>query len=266
VRVGDLLAHEPGGAERTRRHVRAIEQDLCKIDVLVHGTAVIEQDGRRAALAPGDLTFIDLTRPTRWVMSPMRVVAVVFPRALLPLRRDDAARLTAVPIRGDAGTGALVSSVARQLAGNLDEPNPAHGVRLGTGVLDMLAVAMAGRLGRTRELPPDTAQRALLRRIRTFIEVQLGDPTLSPGVIAAAHHISVRQLYNLFALEETTVSRWIQQRRLERCRRDLASAPSAEQTVSAIAARWGLTNAAHFSRLFRAAYGVPPSEYRQLNR
>ncbi|HZC69512.1 MAG TPA: hypothetical protein VE442_02340, partial [Jatrophihabitans sp.] len=25
VRVGDLLAHEPGGAERTRRHVRAIE-------------------------------------------------------------------------------------------------------------------------------------------------------------------------------------------------------------------------------------------------
>jgi AraC-like DNA-binding protein len=34
--------------------------------------------------------------------------------------------------------------------------------------------------------------------------------------------------------------------------------------VSAVAARWGLTNAAHFSRAFRAAYGVSPVEYRRL--
>jgi AraC-like DNA-binding protein len=32
--------------------------------------------------------------------------------------------------------------------------------------------------------------------------------------------------------------------------------------VSAIAARWGLIDAAHFGRLFRAAYGLPPAEYR----
>lgn len=34
--------------------------------------------------------------------------------------------------------------------------------------------------------------------------------------------------------------------------------------MSAIAARWGLTNAAHVSRAFRAAYGVSPVEYRRL--
>jgi AraC-like DNA-binding protein len=33
--------------------------------------------------------------------------------------------------------------------------------------------------------------------------------------------------------------------------------------VSAIAARWGLVDPAHFSRRFRAAYGVPPLEYRR---
>jgi AraC-like DNA-binding protein len=32
--------------------------------------------------------------------------------------------------------------------------------------------------------------------------------------------------------------------------------------VNRIAARWGLTSAAHFSRAFRAAYGVSPLEYR----
>ena len=36
------------------------------------------------------------------------------------------------------------------------------------------------------------------------------------------------------------------------------------QPVSAIAARWGLTNPAHFSRLFRQAYGAPPAAYRSL--
>jgi AraC-like DNA-binding protein len=34
--------------------------------------------------------------------------------------------------------------------------------------------------------------------------------------------------------------------------------------VSAVAARWGLVNAAHFSRAFRAAYGLSPVEYRAM--
>jgi AraC-like DNA-binding protein len=35
------------------------------------------------------------------------------------------------------------------------------------------------------------------------------------------------------------------------------------EPVSAIAARWGLTSAASFSRAFRVAYGVSPVEYRR---
>jgi AraC-like DNA-binding protein len=71
--------------------------------------------------------------------------------------------------------------------------------------------------------------------------------------VAAAHHISLRYQYKLFALEDLTVARLIQQRRLERCRHDLTDAAQATRPVGAIAARWGLTNAGHFSKLFRAA-------------
>jgi AraC-like DNA-binding protein len=49
-----------------------------------------------------------------------------------------------------------------------------------------------------------------------------------------------------------------------RCRRDLLDPALRDRPVSAIAARWGITDPAHFSRLFRATYGVPPSEYRDL--
>jgi AraC-like DNA-binding protein len=98
--------------------------------------------------------------------------------------------------------------------------------------------------------------------MHAFIEHRLGDPELSPGTVAAAHHISLRYLHKLFEGEQTTVADWIRRRRLERSRRDLLDPALRDRPVSATAVRWGLTDPAHFSRLFRAAYGMPPGEYR----
>lgn len=58
------------------------------------------------------------------------------------------------------------------------------------------------------------------------------------------------------------MSAWIRLRRLERCRRDLRDPRAVDRPVSAIAATWGLPDPAHFSRTFRAAYGITPTEYR----
>jgi AraC-like DNA-binding protein len=264
VQVAELTTGRSGGADRTRKHIRRADLDVCKVDVLVRGRGVVEQDGRQAALGPGDLTFVDLSRPVHWTMSAMRTVAVVFPRALLPLDPGEVAGLTAVAIPGDRGTGALVSVMARELARRLDDWDASAGSRLGTAVLDLVTVALADRLDRGGRMPRDAWQRALLLRVHAFIEQRLGDRALTPDAIAAAHHISPRYLYKLFESEQTSVAGWIRRRRLERCRRDLSDLALADRPVSAIAARWGLTSAAHFSRAFRAAYGLAPTEYRLL--
>jgi AraC-like DNA-binding protein len=81
-------------------------------------------------------------------------------------------------------------------------------------------------------------------------------------MIAAENHVSLRYLHKLFETQQMTVAGWIRQRRLERCRRDLRDPALSHLPVSAIAARSGLIDAAHFSRVFRAAYGISPSEYR----
>jgi len=262
VRVAELTIGSEGGARRTARHIRRSDLDICKIDVLARGRGLIVQDDREARLEPGDLSFVDLSRPARWAMSAMQVVAVVFPRTLLPLRRDEVAGLTGTRIPGDRGAGALVSSVARQLAGQLGDYRAADAARLGTAVVDLLTVALAARLDRGEQVPADTRQRALQHRVHGFIERELADPELSPETIAAAHHISVRYLYKLFEPRQPSVAGWIRRRRLERCRRDLLDPALRDRPVSAIAARWGLVNAAHFSRAFRAAYGASPVEYR----
>ncbi|MFB6784621.1 helix-turn-helix domain-containing protein, partial [Streptomyces sp. NPDC056352] len=90
-----------------------------------------------------------------------------------------------------------------------------------------------------------------------------GPPGRSPGAIAAAHNISLRSLHRLFQDQDLTVAGWIRARRLERCRRDLADPLLHSRPVRAIAACWGFTDpTTHFSRAFRAAYGMPPGDYR----
>ncbi len=84
----------------------------------------------------------------------------------------------------------------------------------------------------------------------------------APASIAQAHYISTGHLYTIFSSEGETVSAWIRERRLAHVRRDLVDPVPADRPVSAIAAHWGLTDAAHFSRVFKAEYGQSPSAYR----
>ena len=96
-----------------------------------------------------------------------------------------------------------------------------------------------------------------------MIEANLADPELGPEHVARACFISTRYLYRVFEREGLSVCEWIRSARLDRCRRDLHDPAFADQSIVAIASRWGLPNAQHFSRLFRASYGCSPREYRR---
>jgi AraC-like DNA-binding protein len=262
VTVAELSASGRGGAKRTTTHIRRSDPEMYKVDFLVEGQGVIEQNGRQAALVAGDFSLVNLSRPASWAMDGVRVVGVLFPRSMLPLRGNELDRVTAVRIPGDRGTGALVSSLARQLVRHLDDYEATDGARLGTAVLDLLTAGLATRLDRPEHVPDNTRQRALLTRIRAFIEARLYDPELSPRTIADAHYISVRYLHKLFEAEQATVAEWIRRRRLERCRRDLLDPALRAEPVGAIGMRWGFRDAGHFSRVFRDAFDVPPAEFR----
>lgn len=264
VRVTEVVA-PAAELSRTPKLIRRSDPELYKIDVVARGHVSIDQGARQTRLGPGDFSLLDLSRPAYWTNTEVRMVTVMFPRALLPLRQDELAELTAVRIPGDRGPGRLISTLVRQLPGHLDDHAPADGARLGSSVLDMLTVSLAARLDRQQAAPPAARHRALLTRIHAFVEEQLADPELSPGMIAAAHHISVRYLHRLFEAEDKTVASWIRRRRLERSRLDLLDPALVGRPVSAIGARWGFTSAIHFSRAFRAAYGLPPGEYRMTN-
>ncbi|MEU7021580.1 helix-turn-helix domain-containing protein [Streptomyces sp. NPDC046203] len=123
-----------------------------------------------------------------------------------------------------------------------------------------LATSLATGTAVDTPVDPSAGNRALRARIQAYIDRHLTDADLTPQSIARAHHISLRYLHKLFEGEDATVSRWIQRRRLERSRRDLARYPHV--TIGAVAHRWGFASAAHFSRVFRTAYGMSPRQWR----
>nr|WP_257018985.1 helix-turn-helix domain-containing protein [Streptomyces sp. TLI_235] len=96
---------------------------------------------------------------------------------------------------------------------------------------------------------PARSREALLVRSRQYIEDHLGDPDLCATSIADAFGISVRTLHLAYAGTGTTVSRWIRERRLKICYRELSRA-AGHTTVTDIAFRWGFNNTGHFSTAF----------------
>jgi AraC-like DNA-binding protein len=248
---------------RTAQSIRASDPEYYKLGLQVSGYSVVYQDCREAALTPGDFALYDTSRPyTLSFDQSYRMMVVMFPRTLLRLPEQPVAALTARRISGRQGIGALLSPFLVGLGRQLTESNPAVDVHLGDAVLDLLAATFAEQLQLGSLVSPETHRRALTLKIHAFISERLGDAELSPTQIAAAHHISLRYLHRLFEGEGHTVNGWIRSQRLERCRRDLTDPRHTGTSVSAIAAHWGLPNPAHFSRLFKAAYGAAPGEYR----
>lgn len=247
---------------RTSRLIAAERGDYFKLGLQGRGGSVLVQDGRGAVLRPGDFTIYDTTRPYTFSFDdPCELLVLIFPRAMLGLSARDVARITATRFSGATGLGGLISSFLARAADVLDDVDVRDNHRLGTNVLDLLTTALAGHLD-VRPTDPDTVRRALFARSLAYIDEHLGEACLTPDRIAAAQHISTRYLHKLFHAEGTTVSAWIRRRRLEACSHDLRDPIHANRSVSAIAARWGLPDAAHFSRLFRATYGLSPRDYR----
>ena len=264
VNVGSVLTSTPHSVHRTPGLIRRGSSELYRVVLAISGGLRLAQEDKTARLLPGEFAIYDFARPYELVYdSAVRLAVFGFPRDLLALPADTAAAMTAVPITADVTAAALAAPFLTRIAADFESYQPASAARLCTVLMDLVAAAVAERADAEGSLPPDSRERTLLLAMHAFIERHLGDADLTPAAVASAHHVSLRQLHRLFETQETTVAAWIRHRRLERCRRDLADPGLVAMPVSAVAARWGLADAAHFSRLFRAAYGLAPAEYRR---
>ncbi|MFH9726752.1 AraC family transcriptional regulator [Streptomyces sp. NPDC017254] len=260
------VAYSPLRSRRTPALIRRGDPEQYQLGLVTKGAMSLVQNGNSCDAAVGDLVFWDTSRPSdaRYVSEgdPGQLVILQLPRDVLPVRANRLDGLLARRIPGDSGVAAVLVAFLRSLVAHGGECAPDELRRLGTTAIDLAAACLAHGTDTEERLPAEVRARALIRRIHVFIEYNLGDPELTPVAVAAHHSLSVRTLHQLFTGEGETVQARIRRRRLERCRDELERPEFRTWPVQAIAARWGFSGPAVFSRSFREAYGVSPSEFR----
>ncbi|MEV0185948.1 helix-turn-helix domain-containing protein [Streptomyces sp. NPDC050625] len=262
--LGAIAAYRVSGTpqvvRRTPRAVRQTPIDLLKVCVQLSGHATVCQDDREIPIAPGQMAIYDTARPYHLCLEQQWSCAVMaFPRNALslPERMVVASMNRAHPLAD--GPGAVLAGFVSSAVLRREPISGTSANRLGEAGLHLVAAALSD----AAPSGSDGAADALRLRILHYIRAHLAEPDLTQGRIAAVHHMSPRTLHRLFERESCTVTDYIRSRRLEAAMRDLADPLLADRSIAAIAAHWCFASQAHFTRAFRAKYGVNPSAARR---
>lgn len=247
--------------ERNEKLIARGGSGMFKVGLLLRGSGLLTQDNREVLLQRGDIVVYDTDRPYTLIFDDdVSNFVMMFPKSRLDLPERMMNQLTATSLTTSNSLSSIVSPYLGQLATHLDRISGSVGAKLARHSVDLVGTLFASVLNVALE--EQDPRQVLLGTVREYIEENLSDPELGPSSIAAAHYISTRHLHGLFQEQDTSISRWIRVRRLERCSADLVDPLYRSRPISAVAARWGFVDASHFSRIYKTHFGESPSDVR----
>lgn len=253
------IASTSQSVSRTAAIIEKFPQTYYKFTVMEQGSGVFVQDGREAVLNAGDMTIYATDLPYTLVFDKdVRVTVLMFPKDMLHLPTALVKSVAGTRILGSSGIGSVVRPYVSALAARIGEMDGPAGGRLLRS-----AVGLVGELIEPLGVDDGDRHSRLRREVLDFVEANLSDPELDPAQVAAAHFVSLRRLYCAFEGTGINVAALIRSRRLERCFEELIDSRLRGRTVAAIGLSNGFADPAHFSRVFKARYGVSPSSLRQ---
>ncbi|RDV00922.1 helix-turn-helix domain-containing protein [Trinickia dinghuensis] len=244
---------------RSSHSIRADQRDAVFVCVMTEGNGYTFQGVDCVMHKPGDVVIYDTASPYGhgfpgdMSMTVLDIPRHIFETRVRPWRYRDLIKID----HADGVTGWAVKEIRKLLL----RPSVSSHERedQAARVLELLQSALLIRDGDT---PASRSTIHTLQRAKAFIDEHLSDEALDCDSISRAMKLSPRQLARVFEIEGVPITRFIWARRLERCRADLRNPSLKHLSVSEIAFRWGFNNSAHFSRSYRARYGVTPTQAR----
>lgn len=252
--VVDADAHR---VMRTRALADRSEHGYLKLFWQIAGASRVEQAGRSSELRPGAWTFYDTARPYSIDIGDASRFAVM----LLPFERCGDWNAVLANGLGQAFGSSGMSRAALGCA--LTALNDPDGYDAQSAEAMVTSIAGLMLAAARREKGAAHSASVHLLRAHRYIASHLDDPQLTPDGVAAALGVSRRTLYSWFEPLGQSPCVFIQRTRLDRCRSALLDPASRGTTITRIAFDHGFSDMAHFSRLFKGAFGASPREYRK---
>lgn len=249
---------------RDRQRARGDSLDHLTLRVMRRGQGRLRHVGFDAITRPGDLVLFSMHETWSVEWDGADWVTLCIPRDLDLRLSAGLSALRPGLLRG-AGAGLLADMMlalpGRAAAASVDEvPTLAGAIHAAIG-----ACLLAGSgLGEAAADPLADASLGLAReRVRRAILRNIGSARLTPAQLAAAAGLSRSALYRLYEAEGG-VARYVQHVRLSLAHAALRDPQMAHQSIAVIAELHGFPAPSDFSRAFRAAFGVAPSDVRAM--
>ncbi|WP_312017373.1 AraC family transcriptional regulator [Bradyrhizobium sp. AUGA SZCCT0431] len=188
----------------------------------------------------------------------LRILKVPVADILLPL--PGLHDLVAKPFTDRAALTPLLESCFTDLTEADGDSDPATTKAL-VQTLTHLTLIERGVARPTSRVAQYAVRAGRLSLARRLMARHIAEPQLSPAFVASQLAISVRHLHVLFEESSMSFSQTVTALRIERSRRLLREAPA--MTIAEIAFASGFDSLATFYRVFRAAQGVTPGDFRE---
>lgn len=227
------------------------------LNLQLSGESRYGEGAGEVAVRQGEIALVNTGRPFR-VVFPAEVsrVIAILPRPLLRARVPWCGDIGALKIDGALPAAgplrAYLETAGRSLA--------ALDARTAGAFLENLANLLALALAPAPS--GEGPRRARFDALCAHLRRNLADPDLDPRRAAEAFGMSLRALHRLFAAAGTSFGRALLEARLDACRRNLDDPAQAARAISDIAFACGFNELSHFSRAFKARFGLAPRAYR----
>lgn len=232
-----------------------------QVGLLVHGRAVVEQDGREAVVGPGRFVVYETDRPFTWHFPDRwQLLVLTWPRHLVDLEADESRAATARTLGGDR-LGAIVGRTLADAVLRPPELVADDGRRLAGELAALVGMTLGGH--RHDRVWSAAGAADLRRRVATYVADHVEDPDLDVESTARAHFVSTRALHRAFAGAEMTVGSLIRRLRLTHARGRLSDPREDHLSVTDIAHGCGFSDLPTFSRRFKQEYHESPSSFRR---
>lgn len=248
----------PCAGHRSLQHIQRDNVPHLGIQIISKGVERFLIGGEWVSVGSGALIIWNSCQSAEFeVVETLHKSTLMIPLAVIEDRLPRGACIRGGIIDSQSGIGALLFSQIRVLTEQFTSLSEADASAAKWSTIELAATAAA----RLDTMGHQTLADYHLQRVQNYVLDNLHDGELSVEKIANANRISVRYVHKLFSLSNRSVSRWILEQRLERCREALRTKLDSRCVVKEVAFRWGFNDTAHFSRVFKQRFGLSPLDY-----